>query len=1074
MAYNKSKYVEAAQKLLNQGKVAQAIAEYQQILKYEPRDQVTLMTIGELYIRQGETFQAIDYFERLAQLFVSDGFLTKAIAVYKRIAKLAPEEIRPLEKLADLYVQQGVMSEARPLFLQLAELHLKNNKQPEAIALLKKLLLAEPDNLRIQVRLSDLYAAMGHSGEALEGYVSAAQRALARGDQAECERLADKALQLSPKHLDATIVKARSFSSVGNIAQATKILEQVPDLEKGGEPAELLLDLYLKNSNWDEATAMALKIFASDEKNFGATQKVSESLLEQGQGERAMSLLSRIRIPMIDAGEHEGVVHLLNELAARLPGRLEPLEWLVETYGRMSDSFRLPDALANLGDGLVAAGKLDRAKEVFEQLVEREPESDSAKRKLNDVLRKLGLMEPEASPMVVPDQLGIPETLQAELQRPEAPKVRPGLQEEAPEVAAQNATVLPFEPQLDEETQRFIAQSLTDVDLFASYGLTQKAIGLLEAILRRAPMHTPTLEKLLDFVLGAGDDRRTAELAAHLEHIHAQRGDMRSSERFGELRRRFQRAAGLTDDEIAAAVAAAMPQPVEAVPVEEVAAIEIAEPGSDEIPEISVEPAAPETLEIPGAAAEAPVVARSVPEPVAELPEIEIIEEAPESPAQSQDTSTEEVDLSSEWSSLLEEAKQPAPHAAPAEPSPAESVAQATPEPAVEEIELTDFLEPETVAEVPQTPETVHASAPAARQPDSNEFEVPVKPAHEAEEVSSFAEISSELPMAPPEPSATFEPGPAEVVAEHAGDTLLPGEELTALPVPEHSEVAAEGPEPTLDIPLAALPERSAPEPEFELDQDFELILEPEAVVPAHEMLSQIPVPLPAPANQEAPEVHAMEHEGEQGAARVNGTSFTSEQFLADLANEIDSLGLGEITETTHQSSPSEPAREVAKAPTSANGDLEFGPLKEVFEEFRNELGEMGAEDEDLETHYNLGIAFREMGLLEEAIGEFQKVAKANDRGKAFRYAMQCCTLLGLAFMEKGQPAIAAIWYERALLTPGIDSESKLALRYDLGVAQESAGDLEAAIKSFSQVYAVNIDYRDVADRIAAHQKPAV
>ena len=142
MAYNKSKYVEAAQKLLNQGKVAQAIAEYQQILKHEPRDQVTLMTVGELYIRQGETFQAIDYFERLAQIFVGDGFLTKAIAVYKRIAKLAPEEIRPLEKLADLYVQQGVMSEARPLFLQLAEIHLKNNRQPEAVALLKKLLAA--------------------------------------------------------------------------------------------------------------------------------------------------------------------------------------------------------------------------------------------------------------------------------------------------------------------------------------------------------------------------------------------------------------------------------------------------------------------------------------------------------------------------------------------------------------------------------------------------------------------------------------------------------------------------------------------------------------------------------------------------------------------------------------------------------------------------------------------------------------------------------------------------------------------------------------------------------------------
>ena len=117
MAYSKSKYVEAAQKLLNQGKITQAIGEYQHILKYEPKDQVTLMTIGELYIRQGESFQAIDYFERLAQIFVGDGFLTKAIAVYKRIAKLAPEEIRPLEKLADLYVQSEEAPPLRPVQL---------------------------------------------------------------------------------------------------------------------------------------------------------------------------------------------------------------------------------------------------------------------------------------------------------------------------------------------------------------------------------------------------------------------------------------------------------------------------------------------------------------------------------------------------------------------------------------------------------------------------------------------------------------------------------------------------------------------------------------------------------------------------------------------------------------------------------------------------------------------------------------------------------------------------------------------------------------------------------------------
>src|SRR5260370_19220 len=254
MAYKKSKNVEAAQKLLNQGKVAQAIAEYQNILKYEPRDQVTLMTIGELYIRQGETFQAIDYFERLAQIFVGDGFLTNAIAAYKRIAKLAPEEIRPLEKLADLYVQQAAMSEARPLFLQLAEIHLNDNRQGQPAA-----------------------------------------------------------------------------------------------PEMGGAENETLLDLYLKNSDWDQALALADRVFEADEKNFGPLQKVVELLLQSGNGEKATEILEKSRLPMIDAGEHEVVGKLLNELAASMPGSIEPLECLAALYGRTSDPLHLADALAHLG-----------------------------------------------------------------------------------------------------------------------------------------------------------------------------------------------------------------------------------------------------------------------------------------------------------------------------------------------------------------------------------------------------------------------------------------------------------------------------------------------------------------------------------------------------------------------------------------------------------------------------------------------------------------------------------------------------------------------------------------------------
>ncbi|HET8967667.1 MAG TPA: tetratricopeptide repeat protein [Candidatus Acidoferrum sp.] len=920
MAYNKSKYVEAAQKLLNQGKVPQAINEYQHILKYEPKDQVTLMTIGELYIRQGETFQAIEYFERLAQIFVGDGFLTKAIAVYKRIAKLAPEEIKPLERLADLYVQQGVMSEARPLFLQLAEIHLKHNRQAEAVALLKKLLLAEPDNLRIQIRLADLYQVMGQKGEAADMYVSAAQRALARGDHAESEKQADKALKIDPTSAPALTVKARSASSQGKFADAAKFLKGLPGLDKGGEQSEFLLDLYLKSSNWDDASALALQVFEGDEKNFGLAQKVAEAMLESGQTEQAMALVSRLRIPMLDAGEHDAITRMLNDLAARSPGRLEPLEWLVDSFGRTSDSFRLPDALAHLGDALAQAGQLERAKGIFEQLVDRQPESDFAKRKLNSILRRMGMDAPEE------DSEPITETLQAEIPQPEAPKLRPDLDIPEEEKVAAAAVV---EQQPDEETQKFISQSLTDVDLFASYGLTQKAIGLLEAILRRAPHHTPTLEKLLDFVLGAGDDRRTAELAAQLEKIHHDRGDSAGAERFGELRRRFQRAAGMSDDEMAAAASTA------------------AAPAAANEQEAVLDQAALEELPVVAARAAAEIT-------------------APQAPA----TEVQEVDLSDEWASLL----------------------------------ANDAAAAETTS-VPPPPPPAQMKAPAPATPEEpaiSEFEIPVEePTIELIEPGEVAESDPKVRHEAPQPPAP--PPPAESAAP---------------------------PEPVAEIDFA---------------EEYELVLSPEPEAGSAEPDK------PVPSN--------------------GAPALASDQFLSDLADEIDKLGIGELTPSF-----SEPAKkeETQAAPAKAEAPATLGenaPLKEVFDEFRADLGEMGGEDEDLETHYNLGIAFREMGLLEEAISEFQKVAKANERGKAFRYAMQCCTLLGLAFMEKGQPGIAAIWYERALRTPGVDAESALALRYDLGVAQESANDLDAALKSFSHVYAVNIDYRDVADRIAALQK---
>ena len=206
----------------------------------------------------------------------------------------------------------------------------------------------------------------------------------------------------------------------------------------------------------------------------------------------------------------------------------------------------------------------------------------------------------------------------------------------------------------------------------------------------------------------------------------------------------------------------------------------------------------------------------------------------------------------------------------------------------------------------------------------------------------------------------------------------------------------------------------------------------------------EIPAPVLIPAEAEqaqdeaANEVPAFDLEL-QSVAPVEvpvSDTFAADALMADLAGDLESMtsSLGLPAEPVHaamqnSAAPTEAPRAPAARSNSGNGapapaaDTSLsGPLGDLFEEFRSELGESPNEDEDLETHYNLGIAYREMGLLEEAISEFQKVASSADKGPAFRYAMQCSTLLGLAFMEKGQPGIAAIWYERALKTPGLPS----------------------------------------------------
>ena len=141
--------------------------------------------------------------------------------------------------------------------------------------------------------------------------------------------------------------------------------------------------------------------------------------------------------------------------------------------------------------------------------------------------------------------------------------------------------------------------------------------------------------------------------------------------------------------------------------------------------------------------------------------------------------------------------------------------------------------------------------------------------------------------------------------------------------------------------------------------------------------------------------------------------------------------------------------------------------LAEIFEEFRVEAeGEHASSNEDYETHYNMAIAYKEMDLLDEAIREFQTAAGLTGAADGTARYLQCCNMLGHCFLQKGIPRAAALWFKKGLESPGRSPEEYKALQYELGSAYDQMGDLTRAVEVFTEVYGVDVGYRDIASKL--------
>src|SRR5215472_9960101 len=228
--FNKQKVLASAEKYVQQGKLQNAISEYEKILKNDSKDLTVTNTVGDLYSRLGETDRAVGCFKSVGDAYAGQGFTVKAIAMYKKICKLKPS-LESLLKLAELYSQQGLFNDARAQYLQVAEEFLKANELENAVRIFQKILEMDPENSTMRVRLAEVYVRLGKKSEAWQIFSAAAENLRAKGSLDGAEEILQRMLKLDPGNTSALLMQGKNLLESGDAAAAVPMLQKVPDID---------------------------------------------------------------------------------------------------------------------------------------------------------------------------------------------------------------------------------------------------------------------------------------------------------------------------------------------------------------------------------------------------------------------------------------------------------------------------------------------------------------------------------------------------------------------------------------------------------------------------------------------------------------------------------------------------------------------------------------------------------------------------------------------------------------------------------------------------------------------------
>src|SRR5215469_13801414 len=512
--FNKQKVLSAAEKFVQQGKLQNAISEYEKILKHDAKDLTVMNTVGDLYARIGENDKAAESFRSVGDAYASQGFTVKAIAMYKKLSKLK-SSMECVLRLAELYTQQGLFNDARAQYLQVAEDFLKSGQLDQAVRIFEKTLEMDPENVAMRSKLAEVYVRLGKKEDAWKLLSAAAESLRAKGQMAAADEIVQRMLKLDPSSGYALELRGRAALDSGDASAAIDSLSRVPDLDTNPEGLRALFQAYLRGKRFQEAGGLATKLATVHNDNVAITE-YANALFGAEQYREVLKVYEEHADELL-RNDPAKFSESLRAIIGHVQDDTHALEVVLALFQKSGENTHLSEIYELLAHAYVQSGELEKARDFYHKLMQMEPANQMHAQNYQQVLEKMGKAEG-------------PRQITAE--------------EGAVMVDELEASAPFIEQHYNDELALLVRSALTDAELFISYNMAPKALAPLQNALPKAPRDLRLNQKLAALHTRAGRFAEAAVCCRTLDGVYREAGHPEEASRYGELAAKYEERSG--------------------------------------------------------------------------------------------------------------------------------------------------------------------------------------------------------------------------------------------------------------------------------------------------------------------------------------------------------------------------------------------------------------------------------------------------------------------------------------------------------------------------------------------------